>query len=285
MGQGHQQWCNCGGKPTDAPIQVIQEQGLSERGGSAPSGEVPLYKVDDVNPQQVMAYSPKAHPQHIIQSQLGNSEPTAEPEPAPPDIQMVLDTQSALSPVPENFVAASPDFRQVPLAEAPLPREASDPFCTLESLPADPFATQEFEEKTKKVKNSSAKQLVKDFVKTMVRGRQFAAVLPTGQVRMCFCALNRGLDKLQIRAKESDRHGRTVPLQNIAEIVVGADRGASAATQDLETPLDERSVTLVLETDECITFRMEDTESRDKLAACLTMFSGQARTAGRKASS
>jgi len=66
---------------------------------------------------------------------------------------------------------------------------------------------------------------------------------------------------------------------------VGADRGASAATQDLETPLDERSVTLVLETDECITFRMEDTESRDKLAACLTMFSGQARTAGRKASS
>lgn len=283
MGQG--KWCNCGGKPTDAPIQVIHEA-LSERGGSAPSGDVPLYKVDDVNPQKGLSYSPKAQSQHIPQSQLANSEPVAEPEPAPPDIPMVLDSQSALSPVPENQVAPSPDFRRVPLVEAvaPPPREASDPFTTLESLPADPFATQEFEEKTKKVKNSSAKQLVKDFVKTMVRGRQFAAVLPTGQVRMCFCALNRGLDKLQIRAKESDRHGRTVPLQNIAEIVVGADRGASAATQDLETPLDERSVTLVLETDECITFRMEDTESRDKLAACLTMFSGQARTAGRKSS-
>lgn len=181
----------------------------------------------------------------------------------------------ALAPVPEK----------APANFAPPLLQASDPFANMETLQSDPFANQPFdtvdyEEATKKQKQS-AKQLVKDFVKTMVRGRQLAAVLPSGEVRACFCALNRGLDKLQIRAAEKDRHGRTVPLQNIAEIVVGSDKSASAATEGLETPLDNLSVTLVLETDECITFRLEDVESRDKLAACLTMFSGQARTAKR----
>jgi hypothetical protein len=157
------------------------------------------------------------------------------------------------------------------------PVQGPDAFGTLEPLSAEPFATKEYEDLTKREK-LSAKQLVKDFVKTMVRGRQFSAVLPTGQVRPCFCALNRQLDRLQIRAKETDKQGRTVELKNIAEIVVGSDKMACEATEGLETPLDDLSVTLVLESDECITFRMEDVESRDKLAACLTMFSGQART-------
>jgi len=212
------------------------------------------------------------------------SEPTAEPEPAPPLLHADSDSyptrdnsSSKLAAVPENSQAQVDGL-------GPLPGQfisgGSDPFATLDSIANEPFATVEYEEVTKKQKQS-AKQLVKDFVKTMVRGRQFSAVLPSGQVRNCFCALNRSLDKLQIRANERDRHGRTVPLQNIAEIVVGSDKTVSLATEALETPLDDLSVTLVLETDECITFRMEDLESRDKMAACMTMFSGQARTAKR----
>lgn len=142
-----------------------------------------------------------------------------------------------------------------------------------------PFGTIDYEEMTKK-QRQAAKHLVKDFVKTMVKGRQLSAVLTSGQIRTCFCALNRSLDKLQIRASEKDKQGRTIPLATIAEIVVGSDASQSTAC-DLETPLDDLSVTLVLDSDECITFSLPDIESRDHLAACLTMFSNQSRDLGK----
>merc|ERR1712216_721633 len=53
-----------------------------------------------------------------------------------------------------------------------------------------------------KEQKNSAKVLIKDFVSKMVKGRKLTAILPNGQVRVCFCALSRGLDKLQIRANE-----------------------------------------------------------------------------------
>lgn len=267
MGQAYTPGCcSCGGNRSqlDGPIQVIQEPW--EGGETLPTDS----KIKAAEPSKTN------FPLPAVRS--GTTEPTAEPEPVP-------SLRGGLAPVPENSQAAMqcivPQSSSIDTYGAKLQASSSsDPFGTLESLPSEPFATREFEALTKTEKHS-AKQLVKDFVKTMVRGRQFSAVLPTGQVRPCFCALNRALDKLQIRANEKDRQGRTVPLQNIAEIVVGSDKSASSATEGLETPLDNMSVTLVLETDECITFRMEDIESRDKLADCLAMFSGKARTAKR----
>lgn len=251
--------CSCNGKHPGPPIQVIHEPlSANDRSEKMPGAEVGQPAVS----QKVVAYSPKGS---RIKQSPGR---TPAPEPAPEDA-----LAGALIPEPE-LVVPSPE-------QEPTRRTESDPFATLESLPTEPFATLDYEEMTKKQKQS-AKQLVKDFVKTMVRGRQLMAMLPSGQVRPCFCALNRSLDKLQIRANERDRHGRTVALASIAEIVVGSDKSASAGTEGLETPLDDLSLTLVLDTDECITFRLEDLESRDKLAACLTMFSGQARAAGRK---
>lgn len=128
-----------------------------------------------------------------------------------------------------------------------------------------------------KEQKQSAKRLVKDFVQKMVKGRQLAAILPSGQVRLCFCALSRTLDKLQIRANEKDKQGRNVLLSSIAEIVVGSDTSASDMCGNLETPLDDFCVTLMLDSEESITFRLDDMESRDKLAICLSMFSDRAR--------
>merc|ERR1711904_628391 len=123
--------------------------------------------------------------------------PTAEPEPVPPLLY------AELASVPEDAQAPAQEPRRwsstTDAAAVPPPLQASDPFTTLESVPAEPFATLDYEERTMQQKQT-AKQLVKDFVKTMVKGRQFSAVLPSGQVRACFCALNRSLDKLQIRA-------------------------------------------------------------------------------------
>mmetsp|Transcript_30764 Transcript_30764/g.56821 ORF Transcript_30764/g.56821 Transcript_30764/m.56821 type:complete len:235 (+) Transcript_30764:147-851(+) len=128
-----------------------------------------------------------------------------------------------------------------------------------------------------KEQRTAAKNIIKDFVKTMVKGKQIHVVLPNGNIRVCFVALSRKLDTLKIKANEKDKQSRNIALANIEEIVVGQDTGEIAAFEGLETPLDEMSVTLALQSSECITFRMPDPDSRDTLVMCLTMFSNEAR--------
>lgn len=250
---------NCSGKAkADAKVQVIHE-----------AGPLPEAKDKDSarsSSSQKMAGSGKA--------------------PAPETQTTIVHAQAAVSQVATVQAQAA-----APVAPPALPvsQAASEPSETKALLgnaepdrafaTAEPFGTLDYEEMTKK-QRQAAKHLVKDFVKTMVKGRQLSAVLTSGQVRTCFCVLNRSLDKLQIRASEKDKQGRTIPLATIAEIIVGSDASGSAAS-DLETPLDDLSVTLVLDSDECITFRLPDLESRDHLAACLTMFSNQSRDSGR----
>merc|ERR1712217_482731 len=92
-----------------------------------------------------------------------------------------------------------------------------------------------------------------------------------GRVRPVYVVLSRSLDSLEIRVNKKNE-GRRIALVSVDEILVGMDPGDSQACEGLETPLDELSVTLALNTQECITFRMEDIESRDTLAMCLNMF-------------
>eukprot|EP00928_Gymnodinium_smaydae_P014710 TRINITY_DN15414_c0_g2_i1.p2 TRINITY_DN15414_c0_g2~~TRINITY_DN15414_c0_g2_i1.p2 ORF type:complete len:248 (-),score=71.02 TRINITY_DN15414_c0_g2_i1:177-920(-) len=120
-----------------------------------------------------------------------------------------------------------------------------------------------------------AKALVKKFVKDMVKGRQLQVIAPNGTVRAVFCALNRKLDALKIRANKDAKSGQEIPLNTIDEIVAGESAAQSAGCEGLETPLDELSVTLVLSTGTCITFRMDSLEARDTFTMCLTMFANE----------
>jgi len=122
-----------------------------------------------------------------------------------------------------------------------------------------------------------AKRLIKEFVRSMVKGKEIHVALPTGSVRTCFVSLTRELETLKIKANKNDNQSRSVSLADIEEIVVGTDTGTSAACEGLETPLDELSVTLALSSAECITFRMSDVEARDTLVMCLTFFSTEAK--------
>lgn len=128
-----------------------------------------------------------------------------------------------------------------------------------------------------KEQRAAAKNIIKEFVRTMVKGKQIHVVLPNGNIRVCFVALSRKLDTLKIKANEKDKQSRNIALADIEEIVVGQDTGQSGAFEGLETPLDEMSVTLALQSSECITFRMPDPDSRDTLVMCLTMFANEAR--------
>jgi len=124
-------------------------------------------------------------------------------------------------------------------------------------------------------RHREANTVVSAFVRSMVRGRPFTVVLPTGGTANCFCSLNRGLDELRIRVREHDKNVRQVPLTQIREIIAG-NAVSSDACENLETPLDEHTVTLAMK-DECITFRLKDMEERDIMAMCLTLFRNELR--------
>lgn len=129
-----------------------------------------------------------------------------------------------------------------------------------------PFTTFDYEEMTKE-QRSEARRIMKDFVKTMVRGRRFAVVAASGEIRTCFCALSRKLDRLRISIGEHDKKVREVHLSSILEVSCFDSTGI----------WDEVSATLALNTDQCITFRLPGGEERDKLVACLTLLSSQAK--------
>ncbi|CAJ1376592.1 unnamed protein product [Effrenium voratum] len=108
-----------------------------------------------------------------------------------------------------------------------------------------------------------AKKMVKVFVKEMVRGRKLEAVLKTGKRKACACSVSRSLDALKVKLAG---HSRTIALVDVAEIHAGT------GLKRVDTPLDELCVTLILASQDAITFRFEDVEERDTFAACLMMF-------------
>eukprot|EP00747_Dinoflagellata_sp_TGD_P166984 gnl/TRDRNA2_/TRDRNA2_190629_c0_seq1.p1 gnl/TRDRNA2_/TRDRNA2_190629_c0~~gnl/TRDRNA2_/TRDRNA2_190629_c0_seq1.p1 ORF type:complete len:216 (+),score=59.62 gnl/TRDRNA2_/TRDRNA2_190629_c0_seq1:104-751(+) len=128
-----------------------------------------------------------------------------------------------------------------------------------------------------------AKRIIKEFVKSMVKGKGLAVVTASGKIRNCFVSLSRQLDKLKIKANAQEKQAREVLLADIDEIVAGAAAGESAACEGLETPLDDLTVTLALTSEECITFRMPDVEQRDTFVMCLSYFANQAKTGASEA--
>merc|ERR1711937_474446 len=97
----------------------------------------------------------------------------------------------------------------------------------------------------------------------MVRGRKLEVVLKSGKHKSCACSMNRALDTLKIKV---GGHSKTMELTDIQEIHAGDN------LKRVDTPLDELCVTLILASQDAITFRFEDVEERDTFAACLLMF-------------
>jgi len=132
----------------------------------------------------------------------------------------------------------------------------------------------DYEGMSDKEKHRQAKQIIKDFVTEMVKGKEVIVVAPSGARVDCLLGLTRGLETLKVtRRVPKDARARRIHLSSIDEILVGTDTGYT----QMETPLDDFCVTLVLNSDDCVTFRMSDEEERDTLAGCLTMFCNDAK--------
>eukprot|EP00927_Polykrikos_kofoidii_P070654 TRINITY_DN67065_c0_g1_i1.p1 TRINITY_DN67065_c0_g1~~TRINITY_DN67065_c0_g1_i1.p1 ORF type:complete len:387 (+),score=48.38 TRINITY_DN67065_c0_g1_i1:161-1321(+) len=125
-----------------------------------------------------------------------------------------------------------------------------------------PFTTLDYDDMTKQQRHE-ARALMKDFVKTMVRGRQISVVAANGGLRACFCSLDRKLEKMKISITENDTRTRDVLLSDIRQITPG------------EGKADELLVTLSLHTDQNLTFQLSSADDRDSLVTCLTMLSSK----------
>lgn len=114
-----------------------------------------------------------------------------------------------------------------------------------------------------KEQKQQAKAVVKEFVKGMVKGRKMDVMAPSGSLWSCTVSISRNLDALRIKA---DSKTQNIPLKTVDEIHAGTD------VEGIETPLDELCATLMLTTENCITFRLNDINDRDTFVMCLLMF-------------
>lgn len=120
-----------------------------------------------------------------------------------------------------------------------------------------------YDQAAAKEQQKQAKKVVKDFVKEMVKGKKMNVMKQSGQLTSCTVSLTRALDALKIKAGGQTRD---ILLRDIAEIAAGTE------VQDVDTPLDDLCATLMLVTEDCITFRMVDLNARDTFIMCLLMF-------------
>lgn len=274
--------CSCSGKsiqPSNIPIQVINESGSMVACKAESILSPKTCQMEGGHNDLCQAF---AAPPPLVQEQLGNQSALAQfgnrwSEACP---QSLVFSPSSKELERWRFNSKdskdSKDFdgkKSSGSQESASTAFGKDIFSTADNNNSQ-FTTMDYMEMTKNQKDAT-KSLVKDFVKSMVKGRQLTAVMPTGKTRGCFCSINRNLDTFSIRRHDKDKQGRHVSLASIIEIVVGADTSKSSLCEGLDTPLDDLSITLVLDTEECLTFRMDDKDSRDQFSTCLSMFCKQ----------
>jgi hypothetical protein len=102
-------------------------------------------------------------------------------------------------------------------------------------------------------------QVMKSFIKGMLKTREIMVLAVDGQLRLCNCQMDRKLKTLTI---EMNRSERKVALSDVDEVFQGVE------PKDIDTPLDESCCTLMLRTGECITFSFDNVEERETFAMC-----------------
>lgn len=120
-----------------------------------------------------------------------------------------------------------------------------------------------------------AQQVVKEFVKNIVKGQEVEVLSTKGTSAQCVVSLDRKLTLMTLqRAGRKDSKKREIPLDTIEQIFVGAD-----VAGDVALPIDDMCVTFILQGDDgVLSYRFVDYEQRDTFALCLSMFVDGRRT-------
>jgi len=127
---------------------------------------------------------------------------------------------------------------------------------------------------------SDEQQLMKDFVKKMVRGRALEMPTTAGSSMECIVSLDRDLTNLIIqRSERKDANKRVLPLGNIVRVASG-----DTITKDVELELqvDAQCVALMLKEGKVVAFRIEESQDRRAFAHCLGILAQGNRKAAKK---
>mmetsp|Transcript_98307 Transcript_98307/g.306738 ORF Transcript_98307/g.306738 Transcript_98307/m.306738 type:complete len:126 (-) Transcript_98307:91-468(-) len=119
-----------------------------------------------------------------------------------------------------------------------------------------------------RAQQQQAKQLIKTFVKEMVKGKKHHVLAPSGDLKTCTVSLSRNLDSLRLKMGST---GKDIALADVAEIRAGSE------VEGIKTPLDELCATLLLGSGGAISFRFGDIEARDTFILCVGMFADKQR--------
>lgn len=113
---------------------------------------------------------------------------------------------------------------------------------------------------------SSAKEVVKAFVKSYVKGHHVTILSVHGGMTECIATLDRKLTLLAIKRSGASKQ-RHIPLETIEEIVIGTE-----AEDEVDLELDDNCVSLLLEDGSAVGFSFSNVEERDTFALCISMF-------------
>lgn len=104
--------------------------------------------------------------------------------------------------------------------------------------------------------------VIKDFVKEVLRGVELDVVLEDGSLVCCRCWIDNRLSVLTLRVRDVVRQ---IGLADIEQICSGKELQSIRTT----TPLDQNCATLVMSNDQCVTFKFQDVEAREHFATCM----------------
>eukprot|EP00928_Gymnodinium_smaydae_P076968 TRINITY_DN60074_c0_g1_i1.p1 TRINITY_DN60074_c0_g1~~TRINITY_DN60074_c0_g1_i1.p1 ORF type:complete len:241 (-),score=51.79 TRINITY_DN60074_c0_g1_i1:77-799(-) len=104
--------------------------------------------------------------------------------------------------------------------------------------------------------------MIRNFVHEFLQGVYLDAVLENGLKVPCWCIMDSRLARLSLKVGS---HSRIVSLAEIKEIVSGKELRELRVT----TPLDDHCVTLVMQDDQCVSFKFEDVKAREHFATCM----------------
>lgn len=115
---------------------------------------------------------------------------------------------------------------------------------------------------------AQAHQVVKGFVRSIVRGMTISVLVHTGGTMDCFVQLDRKLTTMSLqRSGKKESKKREVRLEQIQQIAIGDD-----VCEEVELDVDDFCVTLFFDDGQAIGLRFENFEERDTFALCLSMF-------------
>lgn len=113
---------------------------------------------------------------------------------------------------------------------------------------------------------ANAKTVVKQFVQRYVKGQQVAILSTNGGTTECIATLDRKLTSLSIQRPGGSKK-RHIPLEAVEEISIGTE-----AEDEVDLPLDDNCVTLLLEDGQGVGVSFSNVEERDTFALCISMF-------------